>query len=239
MYYNTKNPDAAPLTDSEYKALGKVQKRPYEKRATIDPAQKQVLDTYAAVMALVLRQDGVGYHKPFFATSLKAANGVDFKIGKPITPVQMKKLTIEFDKAMAKEDLADWGKHVALVSSPDGVRLIKITDAFMGSPALLKLAENAFHKANISSKMDIDLFVSDGSLAFNDWKENPNGEDFIRGLTTAGRSDVLKWAGDVLAPKIDAVYKEFGQKYGWDEGGEPFQLFQSDGGRGVGDVGRE
>ena len=217
MYYNTKNPDAAPLTDSEFKALGKVQKRPYEKRASIDPAQKQVLDLYVNALALVLRQDGVGYHKPFFATSIKAANGVDFDIDRQITAVQMKKLNIEFRKIMNAEGLADWDDHVALVSSPTGVRIIKITDAFMDNVKLHDVAKRAFSAANVDDTVSVKYFAADGSLAYNNWKENPNGEDFIRGISATGRSDVLEWVRDVLAPRVDGVYEEFSSRYGWGE----------------------
>lgn len=232
LYYNTKDPDAAPLTDAEFKALGKVAKRPYEKRASIDPAQKQILDVYAAALALVLRQDGVGYHKPFFATSMKAANGVDFRIDKPVTPVQMKKLNIEFRKIMDAEGLSNWDEHVALISAPTGVRVIKITDTFMDNAKIRDLAEKAFSNANISDSVTIRYFAADGSLAYNNWKENPNGESFIQGISSAGRSDVLEWIGDVLAPRIDAVYKDFAEKYGWGAPGEPLILEQSGDGRG-------
>ena len=54
-------------------------------------------------------------------------------------------------------------------------------------------------------------------MAYNDWKENPNGEDFIRGISATGRSDVLEWVRDVLAPRVEGVYEEFSSRYGWGE----------------------
>jgi hypothetical protein len=57
-------------------------------------------------------------------------------------------------------------------------------------------------------------------LAFNDWKENPDGQDYIREISDSGRPDVLGWAGDVLYPEIQKVYADFSSRYGWGAAGQ-------------------
>jgi hypothetical protein len=61
-------------------------------------------------------------------------------------------------------------------------------------------------------------FASDGDLVTNDWKENPNGEGYASRIRSEGRSDVLDWARDFLAPRVEAVHAEFARRYGWDAG---------------------
>ena len=63
--------------------------------------------------------------------------------------------------------------------------------------------------------------MSKGDLITNDWKENPNGEDYQTRIAATGSPDLLRWAGDVLAPRIQSVFNEFSSKYGW---GDPGQI---------------
>ena len=63
--------------------------------------------------------------------------------------------------------------------------------------------------------------MSKGNLITNDWKENPNGEDYQTRIAATGSPDLLRWAGDVLAPRIQSVFNEFSSKYGW---GDPGQI---------------
>ena len=63
-------------------------------------------------------------------------------------------------------------------------------------------------------------FATDGGLAFNDWKENPDGQDYIAEIKDSGRPDVLGWAGDVLYPEIQKVYADFSSRYGWGTAGQ-------------------
>ena len=44
--------------------------------------------------------------------------------------------------------------------------------------------------------------------------ENPNGQEYIQGLSASGRSDVLRHISSVLAPRVEAVDREFAQKHG-------------------------
>ena len=56
--------------------------------------------------------------------------------------------------------------------------------------------------------------MSKGDLIANDWKENPNGEDYQTRVAATRSPDLLRWAGDVLAPRIQSVFNEFSSKFG-------------------------
>jgi hypothetical protein len=75
---------------------------------------------------------------------------------------------------------------------------------------------------------DIKLigFTSDDDLIENNWKENPNGEDYRSRISSAGSPDLLGWTRDVLAPRIQAVFDEFSSRYGWGNPGQVDSLFR-------------
>lgn len=51
----------------------------------------------------------------------------------------------------------------------------------------------------------------------NDWKENPNGEGYQERIE-AGRPDLLRAAADLRA-RVEAVNREFDERYGWEDPG--------------------
>jgi hypothetical protein len=53
-------------------------------------------------------------------------------------------------------------------------------------------------------------------LPTNNLKENPNGESYRDRISATGSSDLLGWAGSVLAPRVQSVFDEFSAKYGWE-----------------------
>jgi hypothetical protein len=63
-----------------------------------------------------------------------------------------------------------------------------------------------------SQRLSCPHLAGDGDLAFNDWEKSTHGEDFARRLGQAGRSDVLEYLSDVLAPKIEALDVAFAEE---------------------------
>ena len=57
-------------------------------------------------------------------------------------------------------------------------------------------------------------FGSDGDLRGNEWETSKHGEDYQKRLRASKRPDVLKFISTVLAPRVEAVDREFAQKYG-------------------------
>jgi len=51
----------------------------------IDSASKEMMEIYAAGLGLLLKQDGVGYHRPYFNPQITKANGVEFRFENPLS----------------------------------------------------------------------------------------------------------------------------------------------------------
>jgi hypothetical protein len=77
-------------------------------------------------------------------------------------------------------------------------------------------------QGSIDKDVDLEYFASSGDLLMNDWKGNPNGQDYVRILQEGGRSDVLDLVQNVLAPKIRRVDEEYATKHGFRLGPDIF-----------------
>jgi hypothetical protein len=179
----------------------------------VDPAQKQLLSIYAAIAGLVGKQEGVGWHRPFYATTKRDANGLDIDIGRALNPAEAIDLERAIDQWMQSNGKVNWVNEFAIVSSPNGVRLVNfgaVENAVLHSDVLAAAAA-------VLPSGKAKWFTSDGDLVTNDWTENPDGQNYIDRARAEGRPDVLEWATAVLAPRIEAVYADFGKRYGWDQ----------------------
>ena len=180
-------------------------------KSSVDPAQQELLNVYSAVLGMLLHQDGVGWHRPFWATTKKQANGLDIRIGRPLTEQEMLDVSAKIDAYMVANGKPQWQNDMAIISSPAGVRVVNfgaITNEELHRD-LVREIEGALPDA------DAFAFASDGDMPTNNWKENPNGQDYAQRIGEAGRSDVLDWAGAVLAPRIQSVFDDFSRRYNW------------------------
>jgi hypothetical protein len=178
---------------------------------TIDPAQKQVLNVYAAVAGLVARQEGVGYHKPFFSATKRDSNALDIDIGRPINPAEAIDLERAISDWMQANDVQNWQNKFAIISSAKGVRLVNfgaVENAVLQTKVMAAAAEAL-------PDHSFRLFASDGDMIGNNWEENPDGQEYIQRIRAEGRSDVLEWVRDFLAPRVQDVFDEYSEKYGW------------------------
>ena len=256
LYASKSDSDAAPLTKAEYDALSKADRANYQKTPAIDLSQQKTLKLYTSVLGLLLRQDGVGYHKPFLGASITASNGMEFLTGQSLTPAEAQLFNDTFDLRMQEAGFAGWEYNVGLISSAEGMRVVSfatddyyLKDAkkrkenpeaitkkaydrlpakeqaayvneFIPNKKLHAIADAAFTEISGSDSIRVEYFATDGGLAFNDWKENPDGQDYIAEIKDSGRPDVLGWAGDVLYPEIQKVYADFSGRYGWGAAGQ-------------------
>lgn len=183
----------------------------------VDASQAKLLNIYASVKGLLARQEGVGWHKPYFATTLRDANSLDINVGRPLAPEEARRLSDAIDSWMLEnEKPKNWNKSFALISSPNGIRLVNF--GVIENSELQKDIVSVAEK--VLPDFDFRLFASQGDMPGNNWKENPNGEGYIQGIRAEGRSDVLDWAADVLAPRVDAVFRDFSERYGWGNPGK-------------------
>jgi hypothetical protein len=194
----------------------------------VDPAQAKALNVYADIMGYLLRQEGVGWHKPFWTGTSKDANGVELRLGRPLTPVEASALWASVDREMRALGIAKWEDSAGLISSALGMRVVNF-GALADNIAFRKLVVKA---AEGIPGFDIDAhpFASDGDLRTNNWKENPDGQGYVARVGEAGRSDVLEWAQSVLAPRVQAVFDDFSQRYGWGDPGQPGRAGRAGGG---------
>ena len=86
----------------------------------------------------------------------------------------------------------------------------------------------AFEKFNTSAgSLEFKSFTSDGNLVSNSWLEEPNGESYRSRISESGRSDLLGWVRDFLAPRVQSVFEEYSEKYSWGDPGR-IQFSQKD-----------
>lgn len=180
----------------------------YHATASIDPAQAQVLDVYAAILGLLTRQDGVGYHKAFYKNSVKQSNAVEFDLGRVMTPEEAHALDVILMEELNHE-------ATGIISTPAGVRVVNL-DESVDNKKFHKIVTKALEAVTPDGlEFEPVYFASDGKIVMNNWKENKNGEGYQGQVIDAGRSDILRWSASVLYPKTQSVYEEFAERYDW------------------------
>lgn len=185
-------------------------------KTNVDPAQAKALNIYAAVAGLVARQEGVGWHRPFYSSTKRDANGLDIRVGRPLNPREVADLEKAVGQWMADNGHEGWQDKFAFVSSPNGIRLVNfgiITNEKLHAD-VLRVTESVLPDA------EAQWFASSGDMMTNDWKENQNGQDYVERTRAEGRSDVLDWARAYLAPRVQRVFDDFSERYDWGDAGE-------------------
>jgi hypothetical protein len=204
------------VSPSSQKLVAMAPAKGEEGKTSVDPAQAEALNLYAAMAGLVAKQEGVGWHRPFYAATKRDANALDINLGRVINPTEAADLERAIGVWMENNDKAGWQNDFAIISSPAGVRLVNfgiIPNSTLQSE-IVKVAESAL------PDFDYRAFASSGDMPTNNWKENPNGESYVQRFSAAGRSDVLDWARTVLAPRVQSVFNEYSKKYDWGDPGK-------------------
>ena len=207
----------------------------------IQAEDEQLIRLYAAARGLALRQEGVGYYRPFSINSQSKANGISIKpINNKFTSDDAVAIGSRLDEAM-QSPLTDAKGNVLIDNDGNPIKL----EGFLTGYDEGELSFIHFnHFANVSDKgkvvkaandrikqiiqgsidkdVDLEYFASSGDLLMNDWKGNPNGQDYVRILQEGRRSDVLDLVQNVLAPKIRRVDEEYATKHGFRLGPDIF-----------------
>jgi hypothetical protein len=172
----------------------------------IDSASKEMMEIYASALGLLLKQDGVGYHRPYFNPQITKANGMEFRFEKPLSSDDI----VGLGKALD----AKFGGSVAMIPSGGSeVRFLNFGDTKNQKDFHKDVAE-LVGSAKMDNSATARAFASDGDLVSNNWQERPNGEGYIRRIGSSGRSDVLEYISDFLAPRVEAFDKSFAAKHG-------------------------
>lgn len=190
--------------------VGSTRIKGAETAPDIDTSSKKLIELYAAAKGLLHKQDGVGYHRPFYKPQVTQANGIEFKFNNDVTPDHIVRLGKHVDALSG-------GRAAVIPINNKTVRMLNF-----GFPGTEK-DQRPFHKAMMTAvqsalpdthKAEAGLFAADSGMPDNDWSKNSNGEDYIRKIAAAGRPDLLEYVSTVLAPRLQAVDHAFAQKHG-------------------------
>jgi hypothetical protein len=185
---------------------------------------KDLIAAYAAVKGVLLKQKGIGWHRPFFKKSQKRTdqNGIDVNIGRPFSLAETQAIS---------SALSQYGLEP--ISTATGVRFINFSDdnnnPYSGlSNYEKKKADLDFEKVIINALNSIESdngetaqvtrFVSDNDLIENNWQENQNGEGYLNQNRLSGRPDLQRRVTDIISqlqPRVREVESEFSERYGW------------------------
>lgn len=194
----------------------------YKETKALDKNTVALIDAYAAAKGLILGQEAVPWHRPFYTDSANKADGVKITIddGRIATQAETRQLSQEANKIaseIAGREINDFN----LIGSEDGGRFLNVVFDDAGNKVftnkqftdiISKAADRVFPG---EQKVDLNYFASDGNYISNDWNKNLNGEDYIKTIGQAG-SDIQKRVLDLLPSLIEKKYqldKGFGEKY--------------------------
>jgi hypothetical protein len=181
--------------------------------AEIEPANVEQIDAYAIAKGILLKQDAMAWHRPFFSPKQKDANGAEVRIGRTLSAEENARLGENLAKVFGMGDIGPIG-------SEKGARLLNL--GYLGIPnkdfqSKVQKAVDMTFGDDPSITPEIGLFAYQGNYITNDWSKSPNGEEYYAALAQ-GRSDLQRKVRDVVAkvgPRIEAIQEEFAQRYGW------------------------
>jgi len=196
-------------------AAPKIRKPGKEDFAKMQPEAVEKIEAYSAIIGTLLKQDGVGYHRPFFQKSIAKSklNGIDIDIGRSLTEAE----TVAVAKAMeeASGGITDYNP----IGTKTGARIINFGYLDVPNVKFAKFVKDALDGVQFENNETYvaGQFASSEGYLSNDWKENKNGEGYIQSLRGIS-SDLQGRADDIirkLQPRIDEVDTSFSEKYGW------------------------
>lgn len=177
--------------------------------AALTPEANRALGSAAATYGLLLHQDGVAYHKPFYESSLKASNGMDVNIGRPLSDAETKSLYGRLGETLKERfGLSDTeAQSVAPIPTEQGVRFLNFNS---------NIPNRAFHVAvndavreTLEPDAQTAAFRSDGNMIENDWSADPHGQGYLRWLDEAGTREAADKAAAELRPQIEAITERY------------------------------
>ena len=182
------------------------------KYGAVEPAALELVNAYAAVRGILMKQDGVGYHRPFYNPAKKDANGIQIDIGRKFTEEE----TAQFAQILSK--LSGHSEYNP-IGAPGGVRIINFDYLEFDNKAFIKLVDQALDELEIENvEATVKYFASQNGYAVNDWSVSKNGEGYISQLRGEGRSDIQRKVRDIiteLAPRIDAIDTDYQINHGF------------------------
>ena len=213
------------------------------KYGAVDPAALQLMEAYAAVRGVVMKQDGVGYHRPFHKATKRDSQGVMIEIGRQFT---------ESETAQLGKIMAELSGHTDFnpIAAPGGVRLINFAfarknldgtkamedtwfsdDMLRTNKEFYALVKQAVERLDLDDGIGVKLgtFNAQEGYVGNDWSVNKNGEDYLRGTSFAGSPDLQRKVRDLItkfSARLDEVDLDFSERYGFTRNADLNQEFR-------------
>ena len=183
------------------------------KYGQVEPAAYDLMKTYAAIRGIAMKQDGVGFHRPFYNPKLSDTNGVELRIGRKFSENETKQL------ANILSELSGHNEYNP-IGARDGVRIINFDFLNYDNKEFVKLVQNAVDSVQLDDDLTIQqmYFASQNGYVGNDWSVNKNGEEYTTAISGKGRSDLQRKIRSILPrlqTRIDEVDADFSERYGF------------------------
>ena len=187
------------------KKLGKV--------VDLEPAALDSLRVYMAARGILLKQDGMGAHRPVYFKKLTRpkANALRVEIGRMATTDEIADLAELLAKLSGSTDLNP-------IPYPDGVRLINFTN--LPNKEFHEICDKALGEWDVNDvKYASKAFFANTEYLGNNWKENANGEGYVYGDYWSERPDLVRRVESLVKEfneRVEDVEQRFTDKYGWE-----------------------
>lgn len=200
----------SPGTQTEFVAPRQYKGPKYGK---VDPSTEQLINAYSATRGILMKQDGVGWHRPWFNPTKKDANGMQLDIGRQFSEGEIKQL------AEILEELSGHGDYNP-ISTKTGVRIINFDFLEFDNKEFTKLMTTAISRLKLDDDAGVKAgqFHSQNGYVGNDWSVDKNGEAYINAISGEGSSDLSGRVRSIIQeiqPRIDDIDKDYSEKYGF------------------------
>ena len=205
-YYEGK---VSPSTQTEIVAPRRYKGKAY---GELEPSSIDLIEAYAAARGILMKQDSVDYHRPFYNAQVVDSNGIEIQIGRNLT---------EPETAALADTIAEIAGHTDYIpiSTRSGTRFVNF--GFIGVEnqkfhAILKQALDGFEFADGATYTAKRFNTAEGYLE-NDWSISNNGEGYMGGRW-ARRPDLQRKVRDIVQEvqaRIDDIDYDFSDRYGW------------------------
>ena len=202
------------VTPKRYKLKPKDFAGAILEEGAVEFSAEDLVKAYAAVRGVLMKQDGVGYHRPFFDKSLNKGdrNAVEVDIGRPFTAQETKRF------AEIMKSYSGHGEYNP-IGSERGARLINFGYLETSNKDFGRMVGDALADMEFANgeSWTAGQFAAQAGYLGNDWSKNKNGEGYLESLGGVS-PDLQRRAEDIirrLQPRINEVDREFSEKHGW------------------------
>lgn len=180
----------------------------------LEPSNQELAEAYSAVVGILLKQDGVGYHKPFYKKNIakKDLNGFEINIGRPLSQQE----TVAVAEAIAQES---GNTEYNPIASPRGARIINFDYVGIDNIKFKSIVERALNSVQFDNNEDVRLthFAANTGYLGNNWEVDKNGEGYLRDSRRIS-PDLQRRVESLvrqIQPRIQEVDQDFSERYGW------------------------